>query len=69
MNDTYRVFSEPSFFEGIGRLIDCGGTLNEYNNSQSGAEADYKALKSGWGAVGGDIRTAVLEYGQQKQSN
>ena len=53
--------SEPSFFEGIGRLIDWGGTLNEYNNSQFGAEADYKALKSDWEAVGGDIRT-VYSY-------
>ena len=59
MNEAYKLFSEPSFFEGIGRLFDWGSTLNNYNTSESEEESDYKALVSDWASVGEDMRMAV----------
>lgn len=68
MNKTYFLFSEPSFIEGIARIIDFGSTLNQYNDSISDFEADYRALKSDWQAVGIDMQEALEEYGKQKQT-
>ena len=59
LNEAYKLFSEPSFFEGIGRLFDWGSTLNNYNTSESEEESDYKALVSDWASVGEDMRMAV----------
>lgn len=53
------LFAEPSFREGMARVLDLGGTLNEYNYSRSGRLADYFALRSDWLAVGHDIWQAI----------
>ena len=65
LNETYKLFSEPSFFEGLGRLFDWGSTLNNYNISESEEESDYKALASDWANIGEDMRMAVSKYEQQ----
>ena len=52
------LFARPSFLEGIARLADVGGTLNEYNTSRSGADADARALQGDWRAIGHDVRVA-----------
>ena len=57
--DSFRLYARPSFFEGIARLFDFGGSLNKYNSSDSGEKADYKALKSDWSTVGEDIYSAI----------
>lgn len=62
MNKSSLLFSEPSFIEGLSRLFDWGSTLNIYNDSLTGEEADYKALQSDWRCVGEDIREAIKEY-------
>ena len=59
LNEAYKLFSEPSFFEGIGRLFDWGSTLNNYNTYESENESDYKALASDWASVGENMRMAV----------
>lgn len=59
MNRTTFLFSESSFIEGVGRIVDFGLNLNKYNFSESGEEADYRALKSDWYAVGDDIRKVL----------
>ena len=59
LNEAYKLFSEPSFFEGIGSLFDWGSTLNNYNTSESENEPDYKALVSDWANIGEDMRMAV----------
>jgi hypothetical protein len=56
------LFARPSFKEGVARILDLGNTLNVYNNSKSGEEADRKALESDWGTVGNDIRTAISKF-------
>ena len=67
MNTSSYLFSTPSFIEGVGRLLDFGSTLNNYNYSKSDKEADYKAIRSDWCAVGCNIRE-VFEIERQKQN-
>ncbi len=62
MNKTTRLFSLPSFAEGVGRLFDFSYSLNQYNESETGNKADYLALQSDWEAIGDDIRYALNEY-------
>ena len=59
MNDyTMYLFARPSFLEGMGRAIDLGGFLNEYNNSLSPSQADRLALKSDVAALKRDVALA-----------
>jgi hypothetical protein len=53
------LYAEPSFSEGVARALDIGGTLEEYNTSRSGDDADRNALRSDWRAVGEDLREAI----------
>ena len=43
----------------MARVVDLGGTLNEYNYSISPRRADYYAIRSDWNVVGDDISEAV----------
>lgn len=56
------LFATPSFAEGMGRLVDFGNTLTEYNRTRSSAEADQRAITQDWLAVGDDIRGAIAEF-------
>ncbi|MFH1903424.1 MAG: hypothetical protein ABIK20_05180 [Candidatus Omnitrophota bacterium] len=58
----YSLFAKPSFCEGIARIVDFGGILNEYNISRTPEETDYLALSSDWGCVGQDIYNALLNF-------
>ncbi len=62
-DDTCFLFAEPSFFSGMAAVMDIGGSLPMYNISESGAEADERALASDWAVVGSHILSAakVLE--------
>jgi hypothetical protein len=53
------LFARPSFSEGVGRLLDFGNTLSEYNRSQNGQEADLAALRTDALALGEDLRMAL----------
>ncbi len=59
-----QLFARPSAIEGVARLLDLGITLQEYNASETENEADAKALKSDWHAVGIDMKSAVKKYEQ-----
>lgn len=56
------LYAKPSFSEGVARLVDFGNTLNTYNKSKTGAEADAKALRSDWNVVGKEMRKAVTHF-------
>lgn len=56
------LFARPSFLEGVARVVDLGGTLQNYNVSKTEDEADLKALRKDWEAVGGDIKSAINKY-------
>lgn len=60
------LFASPSFVEGWARIFDTEGTLNQYNISRNGREADQKALLSDWIAVGNDIRN-VMDHEQKSR--
>lgn len=42
--------------------MDLGSTMQIYNSSKSEKEADIKALKKDWEAVGEDILNATEKY-------
>ncbi len=56
---TQFLFARPSFLEGIARLFDFGNTLQEYNCTLTGEQADRLAMKADWYAVGSDIRVVL----------
>lgn len=56
---TSYLYATPSFVEGFSRLIDFGGTLEEYNSAFSSEQADQIAIASDWLVVGDDIRSAM----------
>ena len=62
---TGRLFARPSFFEGYGRAIDMGATLNEYNQNKTPEEADVAAIRSDWQAVGDDIQVAMNKFSEE----
>jgi hypothetical protein len=64
-NNTTFLFARPSFIEGVARVLDLGGTMQVYNDCKTEKEADLKALKKDWQAVGEDILGAVESYGQK----
>ncbi len=49
------LFARPSALEGIARLADFFGALDEYNRS---ANADAIAIRNDWRAIGRDIENA-----------
>jgi hypothetical protein len=63
---TFRLFKrEPSVLEGISRILDVGSNSQKYNNSNTENEADSRALKSDWQAVGNDLRSSIKQYEQK----
>jgi hypothetical protein len=56
------LYAEPSFSEGIARILDFGDTLTEYNRSENGEMADYLALSADWRSIGSDIQRAILQF-------
>ena len=71
----YRIgYAQPSFLEGMARVLDFGGTLEEYIIPDiadlleahpprlSSQDANAKAIRGYWVAVGGYIRNAMGEF-------
>lgn len=56
---TSYLFARSSFLEGVGRMLDFGNTLSEYNQGVTGEQADALAMRADWLAVGDDIRVAA----------
>ncbi len=47
MNDYFGLlYARPSFLEGLGRVLDMGATMAEYNTSLTGAQADLLAQRA-----------------------
>ncbi len=56
------LFSQPSFLEGLGRVVDFGGLTNTYNESPSPQLADSYALRGDWYAIGCDLSSVMEEF-------
>lgn len=61
MSDSLFLAARPSFVEGVGRILDFGGTLDQYNQSVTPAQADYLALRGDWRLVGMDLARILDE--------
>ncbi|TSC83528.1 MAG: hypothetical protein G01um101417_511 [Parcubacteria group bacterium Gr01-1014_17] len=57
-----RLFAEPSFVEGMARVLDIGGTLQRYNTEH---DPDAIAIKNDWRAVGDDLKSSIGLYEQR----
>jgi hypothetical protein len=55
MSDSLFLCARPSFVEGMSRILDFGGTLDQYNQSITPAQADYLALRGDWQLIGMDL--------------
>lgn len=65
---TFRLTPRPSFWEGMGRVLDLGGGLSTYAAGATPTEADYAAIASDWNMIGQDFRTVVRDYEQKTKS-
>lgn len=63
----YFLFSNPTLLSEVGRVMDLGSTLNEYNSSVTPELADFFAISSDWNAVGSDIQSAMAEHVQENR--
>ena len=61
------LFAIPSFLSGMGEAIDLGGTMINFNSSDSHEEADFIALYNDWAMVGNDIRYAMKHYDEHEK--
>ena len=64
-NNTDFLYARPSATEGVARLLDFGNFLNEYNSSRSEEQADVRALRADWYAVGDDMRAAFSRFAEE----
>lgn len=62
---TTYLFARPTFVSGMARVLDMFGVLNMYNFSSTPTQADYRAIKSDWLAVGVDIHDAIVTFEAQ----
>lgn len=53
------LFAQPSLVSGAARVFDLWGQFDEYNRSETPAEADARALAADWMLVGQDIADAI----------
>ena len=56
------LFVPPSFLSGMGSILDLFGNLDGYNFSQTGEEADWKAIYSDYRMIGQDIEDSMRAY-------
>ena len=54
------LFARPSFLEGMGRVLDFGGTMTDFNRSLTPEMADELAMRADWSQVGADLLEAVM---------
>lgn len=55
------LFAKPTFVRGMAHVLDIGGTLDVYNISANGFEADRRAIQSDWQAISKDMWHAIEE--------
>ncbi len=53
------LFARPSFIEGMARVLDLGSTLQQYNNSLDGKQADSIAANADMRAIAEDMWRAI----------
>ena len=56
------LFAMPTWQEGVGRLVDFGDALTEYNRTSTPEAADARAIAQDWLAVGDELRAAMANF-------
>jgi hypothetical protein len=71
MSEEFRstfLFATPSWSEGVGRLMDFGNSITEYNRTGGAEDADVRATTQDWRAVGDYIRWAMEKFSSDVRS-
>lgn len=61
------LYALPSFLSGSARVLDLGGTFDEYNDSPNGQVADARAIYSDWLAVGVALSSCMNQLSVPRQ--
>ncbi len=61
-----RERSGSSFVEGLARIFEIRSNFRHHREPGVGWEADVKALRSDWIAIGNDMRIAIGEFERQE---
>lgn len=64
-NRTDFLFPKRNIFTGFSSIFSISGETVDFNTSNSGEEADFKAIRSDWEMVGKDFKE-VLKKGIKK---
>jgi hypothetical protein len=56
------LFVRPSLFRGLARTLDFVGSLDSYNWSGSGQDADERAMAVDWSLVAADVNAAMKAF-------
>jgi hypothetical protein len=56
------LFAQPTFASGAARLLDFWGQFDDYNRSETPADADAKAIAADWLLVGQDLADSIEYY-------
>jgi hypothetical protein len=62
------LFAQPSFGSGVARTLDLWGSFDEYNRSESPADADATAIAADWRVVGQDIYDAMEKVDSERNA-
>jgi hypothetical protein len=71
MSDDYRstfLFATPTWSEGVGRLMDFGNAMTEFNRTSGAEDPDIRATTQDWLAVGDHIRRALAKFAPNARS-
>jgi hypothetical protein len=61
------LFALPTWQEGVGRLVDFGDSLTEYNRTAAPGDPDERGATQDWLAVGDFIRSALYSFRPPKR--
>lgn len=53
------LFAQPTWQEGVGRLVDFADKLTQYNRTNAPEDPDVRATAQDWLAVGDELRLAL----------
>jgi hypothetical protein len=56
------LFAQASFASGAARNLDLWGQFDEYNRSETPAEADSKAIAADWLVIGQDLADVIEQH-------
>ena len=63
----YSLYSNPTFIEGMAKILDFSGSLIKYNVSSTPEEADIRSMSSDLEAVGKDLLEAIIYEKEQEK--